>query len=193
MANINAPFGARFLEDPWGFSSAGKLEPFIVDSTDATPLFVGDFVRLTGGVDQSQLCTDNQNYGYLPIVTQASASSAMFIGVVEGFGVDPNQLTTIYRPAHDQRTVWVRTNPFAFFLIQTNGTALTADMGKMANIVVGSGSTRTGLSSMQLDYATVGTGTQLKMINVDYNSSFGLYAVIKCMINLHYYKLTTFS
>jgi len=184
MANINTVFGARYLMDPFGGSASGKLLPFAVLAGDATALYVGDFVKLTGTADFSE----NLKLGYLPVVTQATATHVV-LGVVEGFGEDPSNLEKIYRPANTARTVWVNVNYNAFFTIQSDGTCIAADIGQCADIVVGAGNTFTGLSGMQLNHASLsGSDGQLKIVGLAPGSEFGLYTKLVVMMNEQFYK-----
>jgi hypothetical protein len=187
MANTNTVFGARYLQDPWGGSASGKLKPYTVLASDTTPLFVGDFVKLVGG---AALSNDQSGKDH-PIVTQAAAGDIV-VGWVEGFGVDPDNLTKIYRPASILQTAWVHVNPYAFLIIQSTGLGSAADIGKNADIVVAAGSTFTGLSGMQLDHASLSTvNGQLKIVDVDPDplAEFGAYTKFVCMVNEHAYKV----
>lgn len=187
MANTNTVFGANYLMDPLGGSASGKLLPFTMLATDAVACFVGDFVKLSGTAAYSE----DKNLGYLPIIQQAAATEVI-LGVVEGFGVDPDNLSKIYRPASLLRTAWVRVNPYAFFTIQSTGTGALADVGELADITVGAGDVFTGLSGMQLDHSTLGTANgQLRIINIAQNSEVGAYTKFVVQINEHAYKVTT--
>ncbi len=187
MANTNTVFGARYLMDPFGGSTSGKLMPFTVVAADPTALYVGDFVKLTG----EGALSEDANLGILPVVTQCAATNVI-LGVIEGFGVDPDNLSKIYRPASTLRTVQVRVNPDAWFIIQSTGTGAAADIGQCADITVAAGSIFTGLSGMQLDHGTLGSGSgQLKIVGLAPGSEVGLYTKFMVMINEHAYRVTT--
>jgi len=186
MANTNTIFGARYLMDPFGGGATGKLMPFVVPASDPTALFIGDFVRLSGGSSASESAL-----GYLPTIQQAAATEVI-LGVVEGFGVDPDNLQRIHRPVSTLRVVWVNVNYNAFFTIQSRGTGAAADIGKVGDIVVAAGSAVTGLSGMELLHSDLGTGTgQLKIVGLAPNSEFGLYTKFVVMINEHAYKVVS--
>jgi hypothetical protein len=185
MANTNTVFGASYLMDPFGGSASGKLLPFVVPASDHTAIFIGDFVTLAGGSGLSE----DLNIGYLPTVKQ-SAATEVILGVVEGFGVDPANLEKIYRPADTHRTVWVNVNYNAFFVMQSAGTGAAADIGKVGDIVVGSGNTFTGLSGMQILHSDLGTTNgQIKIVGLAPGSEFGLYTKFVVMINEAAYKV----
>lgn len=187
MANTNTVFGARFYKELFGGSSSGSLMPFVIPATDATVMYVGDFVTLTG---ESALSNDPA-LGYLPVVTQTAATQVI-CGVIEGFGVNPDSLSKIYKPASVLTTVWVRVNYNSIFVIQSNGTVVSGDVGQCADIVVAAGSTFTGMSGMQLDHGTLGVGDgQLKIVGVAPDSELGLYTKLLVMINESFYSLVT--
>jgi hypothetical protein len=183
MANLNTVFGARFVKELFGGSTSGSLMPFTVPATDATAIYVGDFVTLTGEAAAS----DVPSLGILPVVAQ-SAATQVICGVVEGFGVDPDNLSKIYRPASTLRTVWVRVNYNSIFTIQSSGTGAAADIGQCADITVGSGSAISG-SGMQLDHSTLSsTNGQLKIIGLSAGSEVGAYTKFDVLINESFYK-----
>lgn len=188
MANTNTVFGARYLMNPFGGSTAGKLQAFVVPATDHTALFVGDFVSLTG----ESAIGNYPQLGYLPVVAQSSAGSTQIVGVVEGFGEDPSNLDKIYRPADTLRTVWVRSDPDAWFTIQSTGTVVAGDVGQLAPMVVGSGSTVTGLSGIELNHGSLSSVSgQLRIIGIAPNSKLGTYTKLIIQIVLHAYRVAS--
>jgi hypothetical protein len=186
MANSNTVFGARLVDTLTAAALSGKINPYSVPATDATALYVGDFVKLTG---ESDVGEDNL---YHPTVTQAAATDTI-VGFVVGFGVNPSYLEQIHRTASTLRTAWVVDDPSVLFEIQSTGTGASADVGQNADIVVGAGSTTTGLSGMQLDHTTLGGGSaQLRIVRLSQtqNAEFGTYTKFVCFINEHAYKGT---
>lgn len=144
-----------------------KTNKYLVASSDATALYVGDLVKLTGASDS--------NRG-MRVVTQAAAGSStnIHVGVVVGF--DPvdgpiapgsENLYRQYRPASTAMYALVCDDPNVVFEIQENssgGTPLAStNASKNADIVVGSGSNTTGKSGMQLDTSTVATTNTLPL------------------------------
>jgi hypothetical protein len=184
MANQNTVFGARYWTNPWGGIATGKVNPYVVIATDATAMFMGDFVKLTGDSDVGP------DGVYYPTITQAAATD-LLVGFVVGFQPHPDYLTQLYRTASTLRIVWVCDDPNAHFEIQSDGTGAKEDIGLNADIVVAAGSTNTGLSGMQLNHADLKTATaQLRIVRLSPNSEFGAYTKFICFINEHAYKGT---
>jgi hypothetical protein len=112
---------------------------------DGTAIFVGDPVKLAG-------TSSTVNDAIYSDVIQA-ATGDVIQGVVVGVLADTRD-STIYRAASTTRLLFVETNPNTLYEIQevSGGTALaTADIGLNANFVVGTGSTTTGYSGVELN------------------------------------------
>lgn len=167
MANSDTPFGFKPVKHLMGAPWNGKVNTYYVPATDSTAMFKGDAVKSGGSADAS---------GKFPTVTQAAAGDAIR-GVVVGFGDNPYVMThpdtpnRDYRPASTAMYVFVVDDPFVVFEIQEDSVgdalAVTA-VGLSTNIVVGSGSTSTGKSAMELDSSDTGTDTtgQCKILRV---------------------------
>lgn len=167
MANSDTPFGFKPVKHLMGAPWNGKVNTYYVPATDGTAMFKGDAVKSGGSADAS---------GKFPTVTQAAAGDAIR-GVVVGFGDNPYVMThpdtpnRDYRPASTAMYVFVVDDPFVVFEIQEDSVgdalAVTA-VGLSTNIVVGSGSTSTGKSAMELDSSDTGTDTtgQCKILRV---------------------------
>jgi hypothetical protein len=187
MANADTPSGAK-LEGSFDQAMAnGQIHAYTVLAADATALFVGDFVKLTGTLG---LADDGE---YYPVVTQAAATETL-CGFVTGFRPNSAYLNQIHRTASTLRTVYVMDAPFARFIIQTNGTGAAADAGQNADIIVGSGSTVTGQSGMEIDQTSLTSATaQLRIIDIVRrpDNEIGANMDWICMINEHVYKSTT--
>jgi len=150
MANLDTPFGFKPVKNLNGSPWNGKVNVYYVPSTDATAIFKGDAVKSAGSADAT---------GKYPTVTQATAGAAVR-GVVIGFGDNPNVMTNpdnpmrAYRPASTAMYAFVVDDPQVIFEVQedSDGAALAvAAVGLSTNFVVGSGSTATGKSAMELD------------------------------------------
>lgn len=156
MANVNRVNGfrpTRYLNGaPWN----GAATKYFVRAADSTALFIGDAVKLDGGSDA----------GGIRSVTQATAGAAA-IGVVVGMVVDPLTINSpMYRTASTARYLMVADDPNLLFECQEDavGGALASDsVGLNASLIVGSGSTTTGLSGMQLDTSTAATTATLEL------------------------------
>lgn len=165
MANLDTPFGLKPVKHLLGMPWNGKVNTYYVPSTDGTAIFKGDAVKSAGSADAT---------GKFPSVAQAAAGD-LIRGVVVGFGDNPYVMThpdtpnRDYRPVSTAMYVFVVDDPFVIFEVQEDsvGNNLAAtEVGLSANVVVGSGSTATGKSAMELDSsdtATDGNG-QLKIL-----------------------------
>jgi hypothetical protein len=167
MANSDTPFGLKPVKHLIGASWNGKVNTYYVPSTDGTALYKGDAVKSAGSADST---------GKFPSVTQAAAGD-LIRGVVVGFGDNPYVMShpdtpnRDYRPVSTAMYVFVVDDPWVIFEIQEDSTgnnlAIT-EVGLSTNVVVGSGSTVTGKSGMELDSsdtATDGNG-QCKILRV---------------------------
>lgn len=166
MANTNSPFGLRRISG--SNLSVNGLQTFYVPASDATALFQGDPLVVTVGADPT---------GQNATVTRATAgSSSLTAGALESIVVYA-PTTYQYRPASVEMRVQFCTDPEMEYEIQADGVIAVSDIGKLADFNYGSsGSTSTGLSGATLDSASIGTGTQLRILGLAYGSEFGLYA-----------------
>jgi hypothetical protein len=116
---------------------------------------------------------------------------------VVGFEPNRDDLTKQYRPASTARYVYVNTDPYAVYAIQEDSdtsTLAAADVGNNCDIVVGTGSTTTGMSAMEVDSSTKNTTTaQVRLLALSQKSdnAIGTNAEWEVMINEHEYKTTT--
>ena len=82
-------------------------------------------------------------------------------------------------------------DPSQLFIIQHDGTSAATDYGKNADIVVGTGSTTTGVSANELDTSTVATTAALNLKVVGLwdvpGNAVGEFAVVVVKINEHLY------
>lgn len=145
MANADSPFGLRPVRHTSGAPYNGAANVYSTASSDNVAIFIGDPVKLSG---TSQVV----NGLTLADVDQA-ATGDVVLGVV--VGVLPDTANSLpYRAASTVRRLLVATDPSLLYEIQevSGGTALAAaDIGLNANFVVGSGSTTTGYSGVELN------------------------------------------
>lgn len=154
MANADAPFGFRPINLDGSSWSGGTVRAVIPDS-DSTATFVGDAVKLLGA---------GSGEAY-PAVIQCAAGDPVF-GVIVAFEADPTALEDQYRKASTKRYCQVVLADKCFFEVQSDDdtTALAvADVGLNANFIVGSGSTVTGLSGMELNSDGAATTSTLDL------------------------------
>jgi hypothetical protein len=186
MANRNAIFGARLVGHLYGSSYNARVRSYIVPSSDADALYLGDFVTMAGSGETNDI---GQTY---PTV-EKTAAGQVITGVIVGFVADSDNLNQIYRSASTERTVFVCDDPYAIFEIQTDGTAIAGDFGSNADIVLGTPSDEFGTSGTQLDQTTVTAATaQLRILGLSQrvDNELGQYAKFLCMVNEHTFKQT---
>lgn len=184
MSNRNSPFGARLVGHLYGSPYNARIRTYVVASDDATALYLGDFVKMTGAGLANEYGTN------LPVVTAAAATNVL-TGVVVGFMPNPSNLSQIYRPASTLRTAYVCDDPNAIFEIQSTGTVVADDFGQDADFVYAAGSTLWGTSGSQLDHASLsGTDGQLRILGMSQrvDNELGTYCKLTCMINEHIFK-----
>ena len=185
MANVNNPFGARIIRSL--FSDEISSEKYVTASSDATPIYMGDFVSTTGAFD-----SDGN-----PVCTKANTYDPM-VGIVIGF---EQQYTAsgqniTYRKASTTRTVYVCDDPYIVFEMQVNGTLTAADARQNANIVLGTPNNAIGKSGTQINLNTLTTQTaQLKILGLSpkVNNELGQYSVVLAMIHEHELQHATSS
>lgn len=155
MPNADTPFGLRPVRYLSGAPYNGACNVYSVAAGDGTALFIGDPVKITGDAQ-----TIN---GVVYADVNRAAAADVITGVVVGV-VPATADSLLYRAASTQRLVYVVDDPNVLFEIQevSGGTALTvAAIGLNADFVVGSGSTITGLSGVELNNATEDTTNTL--------------------------------
>lgn len=167
MANSDIPCGFKPVKHLLGGAWSGKASVYYIPVTNATALFKGDAVVSTGTASAD---------GKYPGVVQAAAGDAIR-GVIVGFGEDPHTMIKpenpyrVHCPISTEMYCMVVDDPFVIFEVQEDsvGAALTVtEIGLSTNITVGTGSTTTGQSAMELDSSDTGTDTtgQCKILRV---------------------------
>ena len=153
MANVNQPFGFKFVSDASGGSPTDMLTSAIVQSTNTTAIFQGDPVSPDGS-------------GY---IVQAAAGTVMLAGIFK---------QVEYLNSSVGREIWtpywagsgnsgngaalINANPFSLFVAQALLTSFVrADIGSNVNFNIGTGSTATGQSAATLDQSTLATTNTL--------------------------------
>lgn len=157
MANADTPFGLRPVGHIHGAPYSGSIRAFSTASGDATAISLGDPVKLSG--------TSQVINGVTYVDVDQAATGDILAGVVVAVMPDTRDSLT-YRAASTVRVVYVETDPSVLYEIQevSGGTSLTAaDIGLNANFVVGSGSTVTGMSGVELNNATEATTATLDL------------------------------
>jgi hypothetical protein len=183
MANVDKPFGLRALGN---LSATGSQKQFgyqIADNQSGA-IFQGDLVTLKDGF----------------ILQFDPSSHTAAVGVFNGvFYTDPTTGKPTFKnfyPGSVNITTGtiqadVLDDPNQLFIIQSDEDIEQADFGKNADVVVGSGSTTTGLSAMELDSSDIGTAAakNLKLIGIydTPGNALGNFCQVVVKINEHLY------
>ena len=177
MANPDKPFGLRPLGN-LAASGSQKQYGYVIEA-ESDPIYQGDLVTVYDG--------------YLVQFDPAVHTAA--VGVFNGCNyVDPitgkptwsNKWLGVDADAQAD----VMDDPNQLFIVQSAGTVTQADIGKNADVVVGTGNDTTGVSGMEIN------GTMAK--NADRNlkivglwnapgNTFGANAIVVVKINEHLY------
>ena len=167
MANSNAPFGLRFVGLNGGgvTNSSNQERRNGILSTNTTAIYTGDLIKM-------------QSTGYLAQWSAGTAISQCW-GVFAGCRYVSNSQQTVvpqkYWPGTDAASGSVLAqfvpgvlSPAPLFVIQTDSTGITlADIGANADIVVGTGSTLSGMSGSYLDVSTLAATATLPLRIID--------------------------
>ena len=156
MANADAAFGLRPVMMLDGSPYNGHTLRCQFRAGDSTACYIGDLVKLDG----------TSGTEGVPTVTRGASTDTAFFGVVVAFEFDPSDLESKYRLASTQRACHVVPALDCIFEIQSDGTGELDDIGTTADILTAGGNTTTGLSTMELADATVGTGINLHILGV---------------------------
>ena len=183
MANVDKAFGLRPLGN---LSASGSQKQYGYEIADnqAGAIYQGDLVTLKDG--------------YILQFDPSSHTAA--VGVFNGCNyIDPttgkptwkNYYPGSVNITQSKITADVLDDPNQLFLIQNDGTSVAANYGKNADIVVGTGSTTTGVSANELNTGTIATTAALNLKIVGLwdvpNNAIGEFAVVVVKINEHLY------
>lgn len=183
MANVDKAFGMRPLGN---LSASGSQKQYGYEIADnqAGAIYQGDLVTIYDG--------------YLVQFNPATHSAA--VGVFNGCNyIDPTTGKPTwknYYPGSVNITQGkiiadVLDDPNQLFIIQNDGTSAAANYGKNADVVMGTGSTTTGVSGMELDTSTIANTAALNVKIVGLwdvpNNAVGANAVVVVKINEHLY------
>ena len=183
MANLDKAFGLRALGK---LSASGSQKQFGYQIADnqAGAIFQGDLVTLKDGF----------------ILQFDPSSHTAAVGVFNGvFYTDPTTGKPTFKnfyPGSVNITTGtiqadVLDDPNQLFIIQSDEDIVQADFGKNADVVVGTGSTTTGVSAMELDSSTIATTAafNLKLIGIydTTGNALGNFCQVVVKINEHLY------
>jgi hypothetical protein len=157
MANGNSAQGLipRRLRNgnPWD----GPLRTYHVPSSNATALYVGDPVIISG--------TGSTN-GYPDCVAATAGATNRITGVVVGFVPSAPFAPYKYLPASTDGYVLVADDPNILFEIQEDsvgGALAVTNIGQNCDLIAAAGSAYTGYSGWMLDSSTAATGATLQV------------------------------
>lgn len=169
------------FRDAHGKPYNGAANRYYVSASDATALFIGDPVAISG--------TNTETAGKYRTVTKATlTANNAWAGVVVGVEpVSPETVTTApnleykHRPASTAMYVLVADDPGLEFVIgedEAGAAIVTGDLGNLGLVVAGSGgSTAYGTSSVVLDSSSFDAGTatgQVVLLGMVDRADFGL-------------------
>ena len=158
MPNLNSPAGLLPVRNAGGGTM--RTNRYYIAGGLAQNIYRGSAVIATNTSKQINVAT--------------AGSTSLLIGVFKGcFYVDAGG-NTQFRPywgsgqtiqANSVVEAEVFDDPLTMFAIQVSGTAglVAANVGLIANLVIGTGSTLTGNSGDQLDQTTIGSGAQFRI------------------------------
>ena len=159
MANSDIVYGLKAIGTLSGADYHGKLRRVTFAVGDAVAAFQGDLVKLTGTVDAT---------GKKPVVAQSAAGDAS-IGVIQSFipiEGDEGSLTTNHRPtltAQDALIYWGQDVLYTSQEDSVGNAIEITEAGFNCDMIVGSGSTITGISGMELDSTSAANTSSLNM------------------------------
>ena len=181
MANINAPFGFNPVEKIGG-GAPGKLASYTIANNEANSIFQGDAVMNDAGN-----------------VQQGAAGANDLTGVFWGCNFDDSTGKPTFKnqsAAGQASVAFVYDDPYQVFELQgkTGANSAQTDVGRKADIVVGTGSTTTGVSGMELDTGTFAVGADINCTVIGFsgnparNALGEAHTVYEVLINEHLYK-----
>jgi hypothetical protein len=186
MANVDKAFGLKPLGN-LSATGAQKQYGYNIDDNQAGAIFQGDLVTIVNG----------------SVVKFLPATHAAALGVFNGCNyVDPTTGKPIfsnYYPGSVNITQGVIQadvidDPNQLFIIQADASVVQANIGKNADIIGTGGSTTTGVSTMELNSATIADTAALNLKIVGFynvpNNEPGAFAVVVVKINEHLYGST---
>jgi len=175
MANVDRPNGAVPVRRLDG-GACIPANTYSVDVTNATAIFIGDFVVME---------TDGS--------VAAAGTDAPILGVCTGVYDDYGDLTRRHLPATTAGNIAVQDDPFCIFEIQDDGSGTPAQswVGANSDIIAGAGSATTGISAHELDATTpVTTTAQLRILRLvpRPDNEWADNARMEVLINEHFYN-----
>jgi hypothetical protein len=178
---ITSPFGTKLIKSLLAAPFSATTIEMVVPNTDTTSIFINDVVKTIENSDPS-----GEDFG---IEYCSKATSADPIrGIVVDFKVIHEYENSTYRLASTRRIVRICQDPFLICQARVNAVVSPTDVNMFINIDSGTGNTSTGISSIQLDYATINdNGGQFRITKIldAVNTSENKYTIVECVIQRH--------
>lgn len=194
MANSDAPFGLRPVNNGGSSAGNGRVRAYFVPASYGTALFIGDPVVVTG-TSNTAAAGEGSSFaaGTLAEINKATAGAGNRIaGAIVGFQVTADTLSHSYNPASTARVVYVADDPEQLFEIQADSGAAVAatDIPNNADVIfTHAGSTATSLSGVELDTSDISAAAtgQLTILGLAKrpNNELGTHAKLLVKINYH--------
>jgi len=172
MANADRPRGLTPIRHMNGSPWNGAMEIYYHSTANGVAVYKGSIVQSDVGL----AAPSSDPLGIYACVVMATDADADVLGVAWAFGKTPQLMTRVddlaaanYCPLSTGMYIGVITDPSVVYLIQDDGTTLTAaQIGLNTDVVSNtSGSTVTGRSSGELEQGSlVATTAQLRILRV---------------------------
>lgn len=181
MSNVDRPCGLQVARHLTG-GMANRLSKYAIEPAHASSIFRGDAVIPVGTSKR---------------ITIPGSDNVRLQGVFQGCLYvlpDGEPKFEKYWPANQavqsgsEPVALVYDDPNTLFRIQADGEVVAADIGAFANLTRGSGNPMTGLSGYELQTASIGSGANLKIIELAPlpDNAYGVNAKVNVQIALHY-------
>ena len=184
MANKDATFGFRSVGKKGGGVANGGVTEYSIASGATGDIFSGDPVKML-------------NTGTILV----AAAGYEILGIFRGCKFTNSDCETVFSSHFPDGTsssdivAFVEDDPDAVFEVQCAGSLAQTDVGLNADISYTSGSTKTGMSAVEVYATTAATSAQLRIIGFSgdpSNNELGSANVNAIVtINEHFYRATT--
>lgn len=195
--NVDAPSGLKPVRYLNGAAYDGKHNLYLISTAVTTATYVGDIVTAAAVGGAAGVTVNGIDCTAMPTLLNGAAGDVDIVGVVVGFLPDPTSLGTKHRAASTNRIALVADAPDLIFEIQEDANGGVDIVNANADVVVGTGSTTTGMSAAELNSTTVATTTaQLRILRAvprPDNDPASANAKWEVVINEHAYKQTAGS
>tara|TARA_Y100001963_G_scaffold128395_1_gene182627 strand:- start:37 stop:615 length:579 start_codon:yes stop_codon:yes gene_type:complete len=184
MANIDRPSGFRPVGHLSGGGFTGRVRKYYSVNDN---LFLGDLV------EKEATGTASGSGGYPGVDRMDSGTADILVGCVVGWEINPDSLNAMHHAASSTLAVYINDDPMTIYEGQCDGTLAVTDIGLNADVTIGSGSTTTGASNMEIaaSGAAATQATPLKIMGLverEDNDVASANANWLVMLNLHAYK-----